>query len=81
MLAETVAECAGAEIDMEAVQTNIVIFTVPGEGAALRLVADLRSRGVLSSVVGPEQVRLVTHADVSRTECERAAGLLRELLR
>ncbi len=84
MLAETVAECAGAEIDMGAVQTNIVIFTVPGaiqgQSAAAKLVADLKGRGLLSSMVGPEQVRLVTHADVSRAQCETAAGLLRELL-
>ncbi len=80
MLAETIAECAGAAIDLDAVQTNIVIFAVPGAGAAAKLVADLKSRGVLSSVVGPEQVRLVTHADVSLAECETAAGMLRELL-
>ena len=80
MLAECVAECAGASIDLGAVQTNIVIFTVPGDGAAAKLVADLKARGVLSSVVGPEQVRLVTHCDVGRAECEKAGGMLRELL-
>ena len=80
MLAETVAEGPAAAIDLEAVQTNIVIFTVPGDGAALKLVTGLKAKGVLSSVVGPEQVRLVTHADVSRAECETAAGMLRELL-
>lgn len=81
LLAETIAECPGASIDLEAVQTNIVIFTVPGEGAAAKLVLDLKAGGVLSSVVGPEQVRLVTHADVSGAECETAGGRLRELLR
>lgn len=80
LLADTVAGCPGARIDMGAVQTNIVIFTVPGDGAALKLVTDLKSRGVLCSVVGPEQVRLVTHADVSREDCDAAAALLRELL-
>lgn len=80
LLAQAVANCAGATINLEAVQTNIVIFTVPDSGRAAKLVADLKSRGVLSSVVGPEQVRLVTHRDVSRADCERAADLLRELL-
>ena len=84
MLAETVAECTRAAIDLEAVQTNIVIFTVSGafdgQNAAAKLVSDLKERGVLSSMVGPQQVRLVTHSDVSRKQCERAAGMLRELL-
>jgi len=80
MLAEAVAE-AGAEIDREHVQTNIVIFTLKGEGDAAAFCAALKQKGVLASAIGPHSVRLVTHYDVDRVSCERAAGILGEQLR
>jgi threonine aldolase len=79
MLADAVAECKGASIDMEAVQTNIVIFAVEDPDAA-GLVAALKGRGILASAIGPDHVRLVTHYDVSREDCEMCAGVLRELV-
>jgi threonine aldolase len=107
LLAEAVAECESAEIDLAAVQTNIVIVKLQSgsaslrtgsaslrtgsaslrtgdaslrTGDALKLVADLRERGVLCSAIGPHQVRLVTHCDVSREDCVRSASLLKSLL-
>ena len=79
LLAETVAASKVASLDLESVQTNILIFSMPDHGAAA-LVAALKDRGVRSSAIGSAQVRLVTHADVSREQCERAAGILQELL-
>jgi threonine aldolase len=72
MLAEAVAGCEAAEIDLEGVQTNIVIFTLKSGGAA-ELVAGLKAKGVLCSAIGPDAVRLVTHYDVSREDCEKSA--------
>jgi threonine aldolase len=85
LLAEAVAGCAAAEIDLDAVQTNIVIFSLrpdaPHAGDAAALVRDLRERGILASAIGPRSVRFVTHYDVDRAACERAAALLQPLLR
>jgi len=78
LLAEAVDSCEGASIDLEGVQTNIVIFSVKGDAAGL--VAGLKAKGVLTSAIGPKDVRLVTHFDVSRADCELAAGVLREML-
>jgi len=39
-------------------------------------VATLKHEGVLVSAIGPQTVRLVTHFDVSREDCERAAETL-----
>jgi threonine aldolase len=84
LLAEAIASCDAAEIDEEMVQTNIVIFKVKAaEGnvnAAADLVAALKGEGVLCSAIGPNAVRLVTHFDVTRADCERAAGALVHLL-
>jgi threonine aldolase len=80
LLAEALARCDAAEIDPAEVQTNIVIFTLRDEGDAAGLVRALRENGVLASAIGPHEVRLVTHYDVSRKDCERAALVLERLL-
>ncbi len=80
LLAEAVAEEDGVEIDLQAVETNIVIFRLKDSGDAAAFCGALKERGVLASAVGPHAVRLVTHRDVGRAECERAAGVLREML-
>jgi threonine aldolase len=80
VLAEAVAKRPAAEIDLGTVQTNIVIFTLREGGDAATFVAAMKDRGVLTSAVGPRAVRFVTHMDVSREECERAAVVTSEIL-
>ncbi|SEG04150.1 L-threonine aldolase [Bryocella elongata] len=80
MLAETVAACEDAEIDLSAVQTNIVIFTLKAKGTAPAVVAALKAEGIIASAINPDAVRLVTHRDVSRGDCEQAAEVLTRLL-
>jgi threonine aldolase len=80
LLAEAVAEFDGVEIDLEAVQTNIVIFKLRDGGDAPGFVQALREKGIAASAIGPHSVRFVTHFDVSREECERAAKASVEVL-
>ncbi|HEX5284762.1 MAG TPA: GntG family PLP-dependent aldolase [Bryocella sp.] len=84
LLAEAIARCDAAEIDPADVQTNIVIFRLKqgsGEsGDAPALVHKLREHGVLASAIGPDAVRLVTHYNVGREDCEHAATVLEQLL-
>jgi threonine aldolase len=80
LLAEAVATCDGVEIDLPSVQTNIVLFSLKDGGDAPGVVANLKSEGILSSAIGPHAIRLVTHFDVSREQCERCASTLIELL-
>lgn len=80
LLAEAVAGLPGVRIKLEQVQTNIVIFALDGVQTAAEVVAGLRERGVLASAVGPRAVRFVTHFDVSREQCERAAAVAREVI-
>jgi threonine aldolase len=74
LLAEAVAQVEGVEIDLEAVETNIVIFKLTG-GDAAGFCAELKREGVIGSAIGPDAVRFVTHCDVSREDCARAAEL------
>jgi threonine aldolase len=78
LLAETLANIEGVEIDPDNVETNIVIFRLTGSQSAADLVARLKARGVLASAIGPNAVRLVTHHDVRRGDCIVAAQALTE---
>ena len=81
LIARRLADCPGVRLSLQRTQTNIVVFEL--EGARLdapALVAGARAAGVLINALGPVKLRLVTHLDVSRADCERAAGLLAGLL-
>ena len=80
LLAEALAESPAVAIDLAAVQTNIVIFTLLHGGDAPAFVAALRHKGVAASAIGPHTVRFVTHYDVDRAACEAAAAASREVL-
>jgi threonine aldolase len=81
LLADAVAKEPGAEIDLDAVQTNIVIFRLCGDADAAVFCASLKQKGVLASAIGPHAVRFVTHYDVNRAECEEATGIVAAELR
>ena len=87
LLAEAVAvHSKVAEIDLEGVQTNIVIFKLRGKdvhsgGDAAAFSAALKQKGVLVSSIGPHAIRFVTHYDVDRSACEKAAAIVSEELR
>jgi threonine aldolase len=57
-----------------------VIFRLKGEMTAKELVERLKVRGILASTLGPNMIRLVTHHDVDRNACIRAAEALTEEL-
>ncbi len=78
LLAETLAHIEGVDVDLDAVETNIVIFRLTGGMTAAELVARLKARGILASAVGPHAIRLVTHHDVDRAACVTAAEALTE---
>jgi threonine aldolase len=80
LLADAIAPHEAAEIDMATVETNIVIFILRSDGDAAVFCAALKERGVLAAPVGPQAVRFVTHMDVSRADCVRAAAAIEELL-
>ncbi|HMF65385.1 MAG TPA: low-specificity L-threonine aldolase [Edaphobacter sp.] len=81
LLAEAIAAEPGAEIDLDAVQTNIVIFKLRDDSDAAAFCVALQQKGILASAVGPHSVRFVTHLDVDRKECEQAASVVSEQLR
>jgi len=78
LLAEALAHVEGVAIDLDSVETNIVVFRLAEGMGAAELAARLKARGVLTNALGRDLVRLVTHRDVSREQCVEAAGILAE---
>jgi threonine aldolase len=79
LLAEALSHIECVEIDLNAVETNIVIFRlVHSRLSAAELVARLQARGILASAFGPDAIRLVTHLDVDRAACVTVADALAE---
>lgn len=80
LLAERLAEIKLVEIDLATVQTNIVIFKVCGVTDVVPILAKLKQRGVLAGTGAADQIRFVTHNDVDRAACEKAAMIASEVL-
>ena len=75
--AERLAASERILLDLTTVQTNIVVFSLSARAPdANTVVAQARERGVLVFAFGPRTIRAVTHLDVSRAQCERAADVL-----
>jgi threonine aldolase len=78
-LAEGLAEIAGIAIDVEKVATNIVIFNIAGTGKlSAEIVESLASEGVLCVGFG-DQIRMVTHLDVSSEMINNTISALRSV--
>jgi threonine aldolase len=69
----------GRGVRVAPVQTNIVVATLEGRTAP-EVVAALGERGVLATAMDAVTLRLVTHRDVGREDCERAAEVLSRAL-
>src|SRR5262245_29344838 len=81
-LARQPAEIPGIGIQLDRVQTNIVIYSVKNAGlSSSDFLAALANRGVLAVPVDAERVRMVTHLDVNRKDVETAAAVVREVLK
>jgi threonine aldolase len=76
-LALGLSEVPGVEIDVAAVETNIVVFRVPDAPA---LVSELEAGGVKMGDLDARTVRAVTHLDVDRAGVEQAVAAVRAAL-
>lgn len=61
------------------VETNILIFEVDHGGCAREIAQQLRERGVLGHVISANQIRFVTHLDVSPEMIAQAVGIIEQL--
>lgn len=79
LLADALAEEPSISLAPGSVETNIVIYDIPGDANAY--VARAKEEGVLLNAVGQRRIRAVTHLDVDRADIERAIPILKKLAR
>jgi threonine aldolase len=80
VLAEGVANIPGFKIDPAKVQTNVVLCDITGTSRTSgELSCQLAGRNVLTSGVGPDLLRFVTHLDVDREQCAQAVAVIAEV--
>jgi threonine aldolase len=76
-LAQGLADMPGVDIDVDRVETNIVVFGVPD---AFGLCGELYEAGVQVAPLGPARLRAVTHLDIKPADIDRALTVFRQLL-
>lgn len=79
-LAEALVQEPWFRVDLDTVQTNIVLCYLT-RGDAFSFVRELAAAGVKANANGPDRVRLVTHKDVSRADVEEAVEIMKEVAR
>ena len=76
-LAERLSKIPLIKLDASSVKTNIVIFDISALGVTT---ADfsraLKEKGVLANGINSTHMRMLTHRDVSRQECEAAVDIV-----
>jgi threonine aldolase len=72
-LAEGIAKIEGIAVNMERVQTNMVLFDVSGLGVAGEFfLSKLKENGVLALTSAKNKVRMVTHRGIEKEHVEKA---------
>ncbi len=80
-LAKGVNGLSELEVDLDSVQSNIVIFEVGGAGTtSTEFAAELHQRGLGVTTKGPNSVRCVTHYGIESEDVEGALGILEATL-
>ena len=77
LLAERLADAAPNAIDLDQVQTNLVLVHVDD---AVTFAGQAAQAGVLCGLLGPSTLRLVTHLDVDDAGIKHAVDVLTRLL-
>lgn len=80
-LAEGLAAIDGVTVDLEMVQSNIVIFQTEPAFGHVRFVDDMKARGVLVSNYGTRGLRMVTHCQVGDEDIQTALGCAQAIMR
>ncbi len=81
LLARGLAEISGIQLDPEKIQTNILVFDIARAGISTNdFSARLKEQGVLANGISAREMRMVTHKDVSRTDCETALNIVKTIL-
>jgi threonine aldolase len=79
-LAQRLSEIPKVSVDLESVQTNIVVIDIKESGMEVNdLLEKLKEKGVLAVPFGRNQIRCVTHLDVNRDDVYQALEVFQQI--
>ena len=79
-LARELAGISGIKLDPAMVQTNIILFDVSETGiTGPEFSRRLKAHGVLINSINDREMRVLTHCDVRRADCERALEAIKSV--
>jgi threonine aldolase len=79
-LAGALSEFKTFDVDMSRVETNIIVMNLTGDHTADAVLAKLKEVDVWAVPFGPKKIRMVTHLDVTRAECEEALERMKRVI-
>jgi threonine aldolase len=79
ILADGIAALKGVALDPPEVDTNIVVFRMPGVPKAEAFAEALAAKGVLISDFGGGRLRVVTHYGISEADCRQAVSVMQSV--
>lgn len=79
-IATALTEISSVKIDIEDVQTNIILFE-PTKHSVADVIQKCKDEGLLVSFGTKKLVRIVTHLDISDSDVDRAIAILRKILK
>jgi threonine aldolase len=81
VIAQAIIDTPSLRLDPPDVETNLIWFQVdPDFATAKQIAGKLKEHGVLVSAFGPTILRACTHLDVSGSQAEQAAEIMRKVL-
>ncbi|MBZ5532690.1 MAG: low specificity L-threonine aldolase [Acidobacteriia bacterium] len=82
VLADGLAQIAGIKIDPKKSPTNILVFDITGTGMdTAEFSRRLAEKNVLAAGIDLEQMRFVTHNDITREDCLKTLEVVRAVCR
>ncbi len=78
LIATSLTQSDFVELDLSTVETNIIIFKLKPPVSAAKVVAAAKIRNLFISTVGSDSIRVVTHNDATRDDCEHAAQIINQ---
>ncbi len=82
ILAEGLAGMQGISLNMETVQTNIVLFDVSGIGVdSKQFVAELERHGIKAKTRGITVVRMITHRGIQEDDIHYTLGVMDDVVK
>ncbi len=74
-LAKGIAKVHGVGVDLDRVETNMVVFDIAGLGVGdEEFLLKLKGKGVLALMLDKNKVRMVTHRGIEKEHVEKAAA-------